>query len=76
MKDFQHFQNFGFGWVCKNCERLSQRASAGPNRSRLLTEGEAESKTPELSNRALAKWTSAERDTLMCPNCGMTEKIA
>jgi hypothetical protein len=74
MKDFQHFRNFGLGWVCKKCDGGSESTSVG-NHSRLLTEGEAEGKMPELSNRALAKWTSAERDTLMCPNCGVTEMI-
>ncbi|MCY7377482.1 MAG: hypothetical protein LH472_16110, partial [Pyrinomonadaceae bacterium] len=52
------FYNDGFGWVCKACERqlrLEQRIS-DDDVSRLMSEGEAESKEPRFSNLALAKW--------------------
>jgi len=74
MLELNDFYNDGFGWVCRHCERELQ----GPDKnehSRLLHEGEAESKQPQLSNRALAKWADAEQRTLMCPRCGITEPV-
>jgi hypothetical protein len=72
-REVENFYNEGFGWVCKACER--EFASDAPERSRLLREGEAESKQPELSGKALARWTDAERKTLVCPRCGIEEPI-
>lgn len=70
MKDFY---NDGFGWICKHCEQdLKSEASRC---SRLLTEGEAESKTLVLSNKALAKWLDPARTILTCPRCGITEPM-
>jgi len=74
METLDHFHNSGFGWICKHCETLSSAVGDG-SLSRLLREGEAESKNPRLSTIALAKWTSLERDTLLCPKCGITEKV-
>ena len=68
------FYNDGFGWVCRHCERLAPK-SKDDDRSRLLIEGEAESRNPQLSNRALAKWADAAQRTLVCPKCGITELI-
>ena len=69
------FHNRGTGWTCKRCERELERSIAGTRASRLLREGEAESKTPELSNLALAKWTDETRQALICPRCGVTELV-
>jgi len=69
-----NFYNEGFGWFCKQCEQELASGSLS-ERSRLMTEGEAESKTPDLSNRALAKWADAAQTTLICPHCGITEVI-
>ncbi len=68
------FQNDGFGWYCRHCaaEMAAQRPSTI---SRLMSEGEAESKTPELSTRALAKWEDAAQTRLACPRCGITETV-
>ncbi|MEZ5427762.1 MAG: hypothetical protein R2747_15945 [Pyrinomonadaceae bacterium] len=73
--EIRDFYNDGFGWICKHCEREFQRSktSADESRSRLLREGEAESKTPELSSAALARWADPEQRTLTCPRCGITE---
>ncbi len=38
-----------------------------------MREGEAESKQPELSTSALAKWADPAHRTLICPTCGITE---
>lgn len=72
-----NFYNDGFGWICKHCERelTMQKDNSGEEISRLMTEGEAESKNPTLSNSAMAKWTDAARRTLICPRCGITEPI-
>ena len=69
------FYNDGFGWICRHCEREFESESQPKDRSRLMTEGEAESKSPELSNRALAKWADAAQMRLVCPQCGITEKV-
>ena len=71
------FYNNGFGWICKPCERelKKQEKVSGENISRLLREGEAESKQPRLSNIALAKWADKTNQVLMCPRCGITEPV-
>jgi hypothetical protein len=69
------FYNDGFGWICKACEReLKEGDDASAEKfSRLLREGEAESKQPRFSNLALARWVDKAQRTLMCPRCGVTE---
>ncbi len=69
------FYNDGFGWICKHCERKlnDQNDTSEQKHSRLMREGEAESKEPKFSNQALAKWTDDTRQTLICPRCGITE---
>ncbi len=69
----ENFYNKGFGWVCKNCE--SKTKTDKNEKSRLMTEGEAESKQPIFSNKALAKWSDSDQKTLTCPNCKITESI-
>jgi hypothetical protein len=72
--DLDDFYNEGFGWICRHCEReLKETENSAPKRSRLMSEGEAESKQPRLSNPAMAKWLDAAQRTLICPRCGITE---
>lgn len=72
--ELNDFYNDGFGWICRHCEKeLAAEPEPEPQHSRFMTEGEAESKQPELSNKALARWADAARRTLMCPRCGITE---
>lgn len=67
------FYNDGFGWICLHCEReLRLEAENEANSNRLFREGEAESKTPRLSNTALAKWFDRSERVLTCPRCGIT----
>jgi hypothetical protein len=74
MQDLNDFYNDGFGWICRHCEReLTKEENPENKRSRLLTEGEAESKSPRFSNIALAKWADPAQRTLVCPRCGITE---
>lgn len=75
--EFNDFYNDGFGWICKHCERelKSLRKESDGNASRLMSEGEAESKQPRFSNLAMAKWMDPTNRTLMCPRCGITELI-
>ena len=74
--DLEDFYNDGFGWICKHCEReLKETENSEQTRSRLMSEGEAESKQPRLSNPALAKWLDKEQRTLICPRCGLTEAV-
>lgn len=72
MIELNDFYNDGFGWVCRQCDRELQPKQIDEG-SRLLREGEAESKNPTLANPALAKWADAEHRTLTCPRCGITE---
>jgi len=69
------FYNHGFGWICKHCERELGTPFSEARTSRLMREGEAESKLPRFSNIALAKWTDNSRRTLICPRCGITELV-
>lgn len=73
--ELNNFYNDGFGWICKHCEReLKQNDSSESDKhSRLMREGEAESKTPDFSNRAMARWTDPSQRFLVCPRCGITE---
>jgi len=74
--ELNDFYNGGFGWICKHCEREIKEAESIENKkqSRLMSEGEAESKTPVFSNRAMAKWQDAAQTILTCPRCGITER--
>lgn len=76
MQELNDFYNEGFGWICRHCDRELQ-ASSNENdaRSRLMSEGEAESKQPRMSNPALAKWADTTHRTLVCPRCGISEAI-
>ncbi|MGI8544214.1 MAG: hypothetical protein ACR2MD_12170 [Aridibacter sp.] len=69
--ELNNFYNEGFGWICKNCEK--DLKTVNEEKSRLMREGEAESKNPDLSNKAMAKWTDSEQKTLICPRCETTE---
>lgn len=75
--ELKDFYNDGFGWICKNCERELNEQSDVLNQkhSRLMREGEAESKKPQFSNKALAKWTDETKSELVCPRCETTEQI-
>lgn len=76
MIELESFYNHGFGWICRLCEaELRSTSPSDPTRSRLMREGEAESKQPSLSNAALAKWTDPSHRTLICPRCSVTELV-
>lgn len=73
MLELNDFYNDGFGWICRACERELKETDASKTQSRLMREGEAESKTLRLSTRAMAKWADAAERVLTCPRCGITE---
>jgi hypothetical protein len=76
--ELDNFYNDGFGWICKHCERelkMQEKSSDIYKHSRLMREGEAESKQPNFSNSALAKWFDNVQTTLICPRCGLTERL-
>lgn len=75
-EQLQAFYNDGFGWICKRCERELKGSEESGKRSRLLSEGEAESKNPKLSSVALARWLDPARTILVCPHCGVTESVS
>lgn len=74
--ELKDFYNKGFGWICLRCEReLNEKNGSSIKHSRLMREGESESKQPQLSNPAMAKWTDKAQTTLICPRCGISETI-
>lgn len=73
MTEFDQFYNDGFGWICRQCE--ADLRPTDQSRSRLMREGEAESKQPIFSSPGLAKWTDPSHRTLICPRCGVTELV-
>ncbi|HVQ56181.1 MAG TPA: hypothetical protein VMS29_05460 [Pyrinomonadaceae bacterium] len=75
MPQLNDFRNDGFGWICRHCEHELGSGAPQKAHSRLMTEGEAESKNPELSNRALAKWADVAQTRLVCPRCSITETV-
>jgi hypothetical protein len=75
MIELENFYNEGFGWICKHCEReLKEQISDFHAHSRLMREGEAESKQTKFSNQAMAKWFDKSQQILVCPRCGLTER--
>ncbi len=72
MQELNDFYNAGFGWTCRHCEAEQRMTEADPV-SRLLHEGEAESKQPRYSSPALAKWADPAHRVLVCPRCGISE---
>jgi hypothetical protein len=72
MAELNDFYNYGFGWICRHCDPPAEtNTDAGVGR--FFLEGETESKSPELSSRALAKWLDPAHQILTCPLCGVTE---
>jgi len=72
--ELHDFYNEGFGWICRHCER-ELRAPQTTDHPRFFREGEAETKSPDLSTHALARWADPEQNTLLCPRCGITEVV-
>ena len=75
MIELNNFYNEGFGWICKPCEKELRTTEGTDGRSRIMREGEAESKQPTFSTNALAKWSDPAERILVCPRCGVTEAI-
>lgn len=73
MQELNDFYNAGFGWICRHCE--TARDVEAESQSRLMSEGEAESKQPTLSTSALAKWADPAHRYLICPTCGIRELV-
>lgn len=71
-----HFINTGYGWVCSHCSpEMATLNRETEGRARFFHEGEAEDKEPALSTVALARWSDASRQALVCPRCGIQELI-
>ena len=66
----KNFYNEGFGWICRRCGQDSENRK---ETSRLMTEGEDESRNSELSSKGLAKWLDEGRKILICPVCKTKE---
>jgi ribosomal protein S27AE len=74
-----HFVNHGDGWTCRRChteETPTPRAPLSGTRGRFFSEGEAEEREPKLSTPARARWRDRTRRALLCPQCGIEEKVA
>ena len=72
MIELNDFYNSGFGWICRHCKPKGD-AEESSGLSRLMREGEGESKSPALSTAGLAKWADPAHRVLTCPTCGITE---
>lgn len=76
MIELNDFYNDGTGWVCRRCEDdLKKQQDSSQKHSRMFIEGESESNTSELANRALASWMDKTQMVLICPRCKITEPI-
>lgn len=76
MTETTHFINTGFGWVCKHCSaEEGEHEGQAEGRARFFSEGESESKEPQLSTQALARWRDVTRQALVCPLCSIEETI-
>ncbi len=74
MIELKAFYNKGFGWICRHCESKHMAVPAPVRKhSRLMHEGEAESKQLILSIPALAKWADPAHKSLVCPTCEISE---
>jgi hypothetical protein len=73
MIELNDFYNNGFGWICRHCVPVKTVADAAPRHSRLMREGEGESKYPALSTIGLARWADPAHRVLVCPTCGVSE---
>ncbi|MCB1023288.1 MAG: hypothetical protein KDB79_02790 [Acidobacteria bacterium] len=78
IRKLESFKNDGFGWECKKCSGADPELplTDREGHSRLLFEGEAESKHPRFSNTAMAKWRDPEKQILICPICGISERVS
>ena len=75
MIEHTNFYNEGFGWICRQCEMELRKPDDSDGHSRIMREGEAESKQPKFSTHALAKWSDPAERILICPRCGVTEAV-
>ena len=73
MIELNDFYNDGFGWICRHCKPRPSTQAASTGVSRLMREGEGESKSPEFSTTGLAKWADPAHRILTCPACGISE---
>ena len=72
----EHFVNNGYGWTCRHC--LTEETPRTPDtgaRGRFFSEGEAEEREPKLSTNARARWRDDTRQFLLCPHCGIEERL-
>lgn len=72
MNKMNDFYNDGFGWICRHCERELRSAGSANERPHFYLEGEADIRQPRA---LLAKWADPARTTLVCPRCGITERV-
>ena len=75
MIELKNFYNDGFGWICRQCEKELRQSNTSDGLSRIMREGEAESKQPTFSTHALAKWSDPAERVLICPRCSVTEAV-
>lgn len=80
MNETEHFINDRLGWTCKRCSReqeaQQEHDAPGGELPRFFREGEAEEREPRLSSMGLARWKDETQEVLVCPGCGVEERIA
>ena len=71
-----HFVNNDYGWTCRHCQiEETARVPEKSARARFFSEGEAEEREPKLSPTSRARWHDESRQELVCPKCGVVEKM-
>ena len=67
MDQTNHFFNLGYGWMCKHCAAAETERQQSHSKT-----GNQDSTQPKL---ALASWTDADRNALICLSCGIQERV-
>jgi len=70
-----HFFDLGYGWLCKHCSAADTEATRQPPTHGNFFRHAATNEQHAKPSLALASWTDASRQALVCPRCGIEEQI-
>ena len=69
MHQTTHFFNLGYGWLCKHC------SAEDAERKYHHHHHHQQAANNKQNSLALAKWCDEEHHGLMCPRCGIEERL-
>jgi hypothetical protein len=75
VNETNHFFNLGYGWLCKHCSAEDSEREPSTT-AQPLQQGDAPDEKPKPAAPALASWTDATRQTLVCARCSIAEMIS